>query len=168
MINKPTYKTKQLTQMCDTKEVLINFGKKFSEYRIEAQINKQQVLVRTGLTRPTLIRFETGHGISLLSFIRLLRVINKLEFLNALIIANPIEKCKNIIYQNDKELLISLGFYIYFERTMQGMSQRELAQKIGISIPTISSVESGKNGVSLLAYLKCLKGIGKTEILSKF
>ena len=165
-MNKSNQK-KQLIKMC-VKEALINLGKRFSEYRVAAQINKQQVLVKTGLTRPTLIRFENGLGISLLSFIRLLRVINKLEFLNNLTVANPIEKHKNIIYQNDKELLISLGFYIYFERIFQEMSQRELAQKAGISIPTISSIEGGKEGVSLLAYLKCLKGIGKIDILSKF
>lgn len=151
-----------------TKQILAQLGNKFNRYCIRSQLTKQEILTQAQLTRPTLRRFEKGMGISLLSFIRLLRIINKLDILEPLLARKPSLNSCYITKLTDSDILYSIGFDIYYNRTLSNLSQREFALKAGISIPTLRALETGKEGVSLYTYVKCLNSIGKSKNLVKF
>lgn len=151
-----------------TEEILIILGQRFAMYRTNERINKNKILEQVGISRATLHRFEQGKGISLISFIKLSRSINKIGFFKSLTVKNPLKQTRNFKAQKDEEILSDIGFYIYVERFSAQIKLEDLAVNAGISTPTLNRLEKGHEGVSLETYIKCLKAIGKADKLLEF
>ena len=50
----------------------------------------------------------------------------------------------------------NIGLRIKDERIKQGLSQAELAEKAGLSLPVISSIENGRSSMWLITFAKIL------------
>lgn len=152
----------------NTKKILIILGERFAIYRANENVNKNKILEQVGISRPTLLRFEQGKGISLISFIKLSRSVNKICFFKGLTAKNPLKQSRSFNAQKDSEILSDIGFFIYVERISAHIKLKELAENAGISTPTLNRLEKGHEGVSLETYIKCLKAIGKAGKLLEF
>ena len=50
----------------NTKKILIILGERFAIYRANENVNKNKILEQVGISRPHLLRFEPGKGISII------------------------------------------------------------------------------------------------------
>jgi transcriptional regulator with XRE-family HTH domain len=60
---------------------------------------------------------------------------------------------------NKKEILIELGNNIRAERNRQNMSQHQLAQKVGIQIHHVSTIENGQADIKFTTLIAILKAL---------
>ena len=64
--------------------IVKEIGKALKAIRLDRNITQQQMAVRTGLDRITVSKLENGRAATLLTFVQILRVLDKLDFLNHL------------------------------------------------------------------------------------
>lgn len=139
------------------------------DYRISRSRLK---ITRTDVSKATLINFrsvgifENGGGIALSNFLRLLQVIDLTEMLSPYL---PDEKYvpEKISDLTDEEIISMLGRKFRLCRSSLGKSQKNIADLLSLSMPTISRFENGL-GPSLLVFIKLLKSVGKIESLNQF
>lgn len=62
--------------------------------------------------------------------------------------------------------LAALGEQLALARLRRKQSQRVWAQRIGVSVPTLASMERGEPGVSMGVYATALWLMGRTQALS--
>ncbi len=62
--------------------IIRELGKHIKQMRINKNITQQQLADTTGLDRVTISRFENGRAATLLSFVQILRALDKLDLLN--------------------------------------------------------------------------------------
>ena len=60
----------------------------------------------------------------------------------------------------DKEILQGIGRKIKAERQRQGLTQDDLVQKTGFNKMKISRIENGKDGSSVIFFIKICKALG--------
>ncbi|MDE6637152.1 MAG: helix-turn-helix domain-containing protein [Muribaculaceae bacterium] len=72
-------------------ELVCLLGKKFKEFRILAKKTQKEVAEMTGLTIPTIQRFENGQSknINLSTFLLLMKAVGSLNMLDALLTDEP-------------------------------------------------------------------------------
>ncbi|MBP6900362.1 MAG: helix-turn-helix domain-containing protein [Burkholderiaceae bacterium] len=63
--------------------------------------------------------------------------------------------------------LAALGEQLALARLRRKQSQRAWAQRIGVSVPTLSSMERGEPGVSMGVYATALWLMGRTQALTE-
>jgi len=61
--------------------IVRELGKHIKQMRINKNITQQQLAETTGLDRVTISRFENGRAATLLTFVQILRALDKLELL---------------------------------------------------------------------------------------
>lgn len=139
-------------------QIITLIGKQYRLKRLQ-QKKSQTLLIKTlGISRPTVCHFEAGSpGVSLLLLINLLRIVDK-EFLKGLIGDDS---------TNDKQALELLGKKYRLLRLNQNKTQKEIADLISVSLPTVSRFENGK-GISLLVFIKLLRAVNKVDLFDPF
>lgn len=139
-------------------QIITLIGKQYRLKRLQ-QKKSQTLLIKTlGISRPTVCHFEAGSpGVSLLLLINLLRIVDK-EFLKGLIGDDS---------TNDKQALELLGKKYRLLRLDQNKTQKEIADLISVSLPTVSRFENGK-GISLLVFIKLLRAVNKVDLFDPF
>lgn len=77
--------------MSDT-ELIRTFGKKFKDYRLRHNKTQQEVAKLSGLSIPTIVKFENGTSVALAfcSFVRMLRAIDELPQLENILPDLPV------------------------------------------------------------------------------
>ena len=70
----------------------------------------------------------------------------------------------NIYGLNDKQILSELGKSLQRKRINSFMTQKELAEKIGVNPYTVTGMEKGRN-VSLETFIRILREVGSLELL---
>ena len=70
----------------------------------------------------------------------------------------------NIYGLNDKQILLELGKSLKRKRVNSFMTQKELAEKIGVNPYTVTGMEKGRN-VSLETFIRILRETGSLELL---
>jgi len=70
----------------------------------------------------------------------------------------------NIYGLNDKQILSELGKSLQRKRINSFMTQKELAEKIGVNPYTVTGMEKGRN-VSLETFIRILRETGSLELL---
>jgi len=74
----------------------------------------------------------------------------------------------NDLYElNNKSICASMGKKIKSIRINAGMTQKELSERSGISLMTISGFESGRGVVSLITFIQLLRALNKLELLEQ-
>jgi len=70
---------------------------------------------------------------------------------------------------NDNEILETFGHNVKIERVKKSLSQQELAELAGFSVPYISNIENGKYNISLTRANKISKIFNKSidEMIKK-
>lgn len=63
-----------------------------------------------------------------------------------------------------QEVVAELGARLQEQRLKQNLTQAELAQRLGVSVPTISNLENGKN-TSLETFIKLVFALGLEQEL---
>jgi transcriptional regulator with XRE-family HTH domain len=71
--------------------ILSSFAKRFKQARINAGLSQHVLAANSGISRATIIRFESGSNLSVLNLIELLRCINELDGFNHLLDVASIE-----------------------------------------------------------------------------
>ncbi|MGA0609684.1 helix-turn-helix domain-containing protein [Caldimonas sp. KR1-144] len=64
------------------------------------------------------------------------------------------------------QALAELGQHLALARLRRNESQRSWAQRIGVSVPTLASMERGEPGVSMGVYATALWMMGRTKALA--
>lgn len=64
-------------------EILQKIGAKLRELRLEQNIKQKEIADRCGLSNFSISQMETGHNTSLLSFVQVLRALNRLDMLDS-------------------------------------------------------------------------------------
>ncbi len=77
--------TMEISALLTDDAVLAELGRRITARRIELQLTQATVAEQAGIGKRTLERMESGHSSQLASLIRVLRVLNALPGLNALI-----------------------------------------------------------------------------------
>lgn len=57
------------------------------------------------------------------------------------------------------EILLKLGNKIRYERMKRNLSQEDLAELIGLTAPSISTLESGKSNIRFTNFYKIVKAL---------
>jgi len=74
----------------------------------------------------------------------------------------------NHIYElNNKNLCALMGKKLKSIRLNTNMTQKELSEKSGISLMTISGFESGRGAVSLTSFLQLLRTLEQLELIEQ-
>ncbi|MED4351734.1 helix-turn-helix transcriptional regulator [Schinkia azotoformans] len=77
------------------------------------------------------------------------------EYLNTLIEDGNTEWISETTWSSDTDFFnSSLGMDVYTKRKAEGLTQRELAQILGIAMNTLSKIESGHENISQKIKLK--------------
>lgn len=63
--------------------IVRELSRQVRQMRINSNMTQQQLAERTGLDRVTISRFENGRAATLLTFVEILRALNRLELLDA-------------------------------------------------------------------------------------
>ena len=72
----------------------------------------------------------------------------------------------NQIYEiNNKNLSALIGHKFKRIRINSNMTQKELSEKSGIALMTISGFESGRSSVSLITFIQLLRALNKLELI---
>jgi len=72
----------------------------------------------------------------------------------------------NEIYEmNNKNLSALIGHKFKRIRINSNMTQKELSEKSGIALMTISGFESGRSSVSLITLIQLLRALNKLELI---
>lgn len=58
-----------------------------------------------------------------------------------------------------EEILLKLGNKIRYERMKQNLSQEDLAELIGLSTPSISTLEKGTSNIKFTTFYKIVKAL---------
>jgi transcriptional regulator with XRE-family HTH domain len=90
------YATKLSKQSTD-EAVLGELGRRFARYRLDRNLTQAQLAREAGVSRRTVERIEAGESAQLASFIRILRALELIDNVDALVpepIASPIEQLK--------------------------------------------------------------------------
>lgn len=66
---------------------------------------------------------------------------------------------------SNDNILIRVGEALQAMRLRQDLSQRELAERAGVSLPTLNRLEGGRANPSLSVLLAILKALGRAEDL---
>jgi transcriptional regulator with XRE-family HTH domain len=64
--------------------ILRELGKSLKLIRLKKNLTQEEVALRAGLDRTTIVQLEKGRSTSLLTFVQILRVLERLDFLNSL------------------------------------------------------------------------------------
>jgi transcriptional regulator with XRE-family HTH domain len=75
--------------------VLGELGGRLARLRLDRNLTQQELAVEAGVSRVTVQRLERGHGVTLSGLLRVLRALELLEGLDALVpepLASPIEE----------------------------------------------------------------------------
>lgn len=81
--------------------VLKGIGHRISQLRLNRNLTQAEVAAEAGVTRPTLVRIEKGMPTDFVSFLRLLRALNLLDGLDALIPAQSISPVERALSQRE-------------------------------------------------------------------
>ncbi len=73
----------------------------------------------------------------------------------------------NITFDTNEEILKKLITKLTNKRKQLKLSQKELAQKAGISFRTVQTIEAGNN-LSLLSLIAILRALGELRLLNSF
>ncbi|MDQ3002759.1 MAG: helix-turn-helix domain-containing protein [Fibrobacterota bacterium] len=77
--------------------ILRELGKSLKQLRLKRDLTQEEVALRAGLDRTTVVQLEKGRSATLLTFVQILRVLDRLDFLNGLHAAeeiSPLEVAK--------------------------------------------------------------------------
>ena len=77
---------------------ILTLGKRINQHRLERNLTQAQLASEAGVSKRTIERLEAGGSVQLSNFIRVLRALNMLESLDALIPEpppSPIEQLKS-------------------------------------------------------------------------
>lgn len=73
----------------------------------------------------------------------------------------------NFSLMNDDEILSELAGRIDLLRRSQQLTDKELVEKSGSSLAALNRLRSDKSGISLLNFVRLLRGLGLLERLDK-
>ena len=86
-----------ITNQLSDSAVLKIVGERIARYRLNRNLTQETLAADAGVSRPTLQRIERGHSTQVTNFIRVLRALDLLENVSALVPApaeSPIQKIK--------------------------------------------------------------------------
>lgn len=69
---------------------------------------------------------------------------------------------------NNKTIMVEIGQRFLLARLNEGMEQTELAEKAGVNVSTVQSLEGGKRSVGLENIVAILRALGKLHELNNF
>lgn len=72
------------------KAILLTIGHKLKEARLEQNLSQKDVSAASGLSMFSISQMENGHNTSMLSLIMVLRSLNRLDLLNAMLEEHPV------------------------------------------------------------------------------
>lgn len=79
------------------KAILEIVGRRITEQRLARNLTQDEVAIRSGVSKSTVVRLEDGHSTQLVNLVRILRALDLLTHLEALIPripANPLDMLK--------------------------------------------------------------------------
>ena len=69
--------------------ILDGIGKKLKEWRLEMNLSQTDMAEKTGISLTTYLNFEHGKGGSMSNFLRILRILNRLDSLDVFFQERP-------------------------------------------------------------------------------
>ena len=76
-------------QWLSDRMILDGIGKKLKEWRLEMNLSQTDMAGKTGISLTTYLNFEHGKGGSMSNFLRILRILNRLDSLDVFFQARP-------------------------------------------------------------------------------
>lgn len=74
----------------------------------------------------------------------------------------------NLERMNNKAIMLEIGQRFLLARLNEGLEQIELADKAGVNVSTVQSLEGGKRSVGLEKVIAILRALGKLHELDNF
>jgi transcriptional regulator with XRE-family HTH domain len=85
----------ELTQQLSDRAVLSHLGRRLAQFRLDRNVTQRELAAEAGVSLPTVQRLEGGRGATLTALVRVLRALDLLEGLEALVpepLPSPIEQ----------------------------------------------------------------------------
>jgi len=76
-------------QWLSDRMILDGIGKKLKEWRLEMNLSQTDMAEKTGISLTTYLNFEHGKGGSMSNFLRILRILNRLDSLDVFFQERP-------------------------------------------------------------------------------
>lgn len=76
-------------QWLSDRMILEGIGKKLKEWRLEMNLSQTDMAEKTGISLTTYLNFEHGKGGSMSNFLRILRILNRLDSLDVFFQERP-------------------------------------------------------------------------------
>ena len=73
-----------------------------------------------------------------------------------------------VLHLSNKHILVMIGERIEAARLNEGVDQKLLAEKAGVSIGTVQNIENGKASVGLIKVIAILRALNMLEQLNNF
>lgn len=94
-------KMKLHEQMSD-ETVLKELGSRLARLRIESELTQEELATKSGVSKSTVVRLESGMPVQTTTFVRILRTLHLLSSLDAVIIAESIRPMETLLLQGKK------------------------------------------------------------------
>lgn len=145
--------------------VIKDLGNKYRLQRRAHKYSLQKIEALTSVSHWKVSYFETGHGITLLNYIRILRPIDAVKpFIKAIFGASWEQDYNYICKMSDDELIRSIGQQVKMLRIKQQKTQEEISRCAILSMPTLSKLERGHINISLLSFIKLIQALKGKEL----